>query len=257
MDRSMKTITSQDLKLFKFGQRNKLIFILCTAILWIVATVAYLTPNFNHWFLASFNTLRSNYLFANLCYYYTKYTLSFIATPISILYLASFKVNKLKQYRVVLLLSVMTLAIGIPLVDLIKYYAAVPRPWLLYPDINSIYNPWGNSFPSGHAFQVFAGTLPLIICFLTNDGTFKRNMKKTFLAIALMVLAVSLSFSRLLAGVHFPTDVLFGIGLAVIMMVILISALQYLLKNGELNLQNEKWYALVFLALITLDICFF
>ncbi|MTK64376.1 MAG: phosphatase PAP2 family protein [Methanobacterium sp.] len=252
----MKTIASYDLKLFKFDQRNKLIFILCAAILWILATLAYLTPNFNHWFLANFNTLRSNYLFANLCYYYTKYTLSFIATPIALLYLASFKVNKLKSYRVVLLLSVMTLAIGIPLVDLIKYYAAVPRPWLLYPDINSIYYPFGHSFPSGHAFQAFAGTLPLIICFLTNDDTFKRNIIKTVLAIVLLIFAISLSFSRLLAGVHFPTDVLFGIGLAVIMMVILISVLQYLLKTDQLNPQNEKWYALIFLILITIDICF-
>ena len=256
MDRSMKTIPSEDLKLFHFDQRNKLIFILCTAILWTLAIVAYLTPNFNHWFLANFNILRTNYLFANLCYYFTTLTLSFIATPISLLYLGSFKFNKLKPYRAVLLLAVMTLAIGIPIVDLIKYYGAVPRPWLLYPDINSIYYPGGHSFPSGHAFQAFAGTLPLIICFLTNDETFKRNLKKTVLAIILLVFAISLSFSRLIAGVHFPTDVLFGIGLAIIMMVILIGALQYLLKTGKLNLQNEKWYALIFLALITIDICF-
>ena len=178
MDRIMKTIPSEDLKLFHFDQRNKLIFILCTAILWILAIVAYLTPNFNHWFLANFNILRTNYLFANICYYFTTLTLSFIATPISLLYLASFKFNKLKPYRIVLLLSVMILAIGIPIVDLIKYYGVVPRPWLLYPDINSIYYPGGHSFPSGHAFQAFAGTLPLIICFLTNDETFKRNLKK-------------------------------------------------------------------------------
>ncbi len=256
MDRIMKNIPSEDLRLFHFDQRNKLIFILFTAILWMLAIVAYLIPNFNHWFLVNFNVLRTNYFFANLCYYFTTYTLSFIATPISLLYLASFKLDKLKPYRIVLMLSVMTLAIGIPIVDLIKYYAAVPRPWILYPDINSIYYPGGHSFPSGHAFQAFAGTLPLIICFLTNDETFKRNLKKTVLAIILLVFAIALSFSRLIAGVHFPTDVLFGIGLAVIMMVILIGALQYLLKTGELNLKNEKWYALIFIALITMDICF-
>ncbi|UTB33316.1 MAG: phosphatase PAP2 family protein [Methanobacterium sp. ERen5] len=252
----MKIIPSKDLKLFQFGQRDKLIFILCAAILWILAIVAFLTPNFNHWVLVNCNFIRSNYMLANLCYYFTNYTLSFIATPISLLYLASFKFNKLKPYRIVFLLSVMTLAIGIPIVDFMKYYGAVPRPWLLYPDINSIYHPGGHSFPSGHAFQAFAGTLPLIICFLTNDATFKRNLKKTVLAVILMIFAISLSLSRLIAGVHFPTDVLFGIGLAVIMMVILISALQYLLKTGELNLQNEKWYALIFLALITIDMCF-
>ena len=179
-----------------------------------------------------------------------------IATPISLLYLAAFKVNKLKPYRTVLLLTVMTLAIGIPVIDIIKYFFAVPRPWLLYPDINSIYYLNGHSFPSGHAFQVFAGTLPLIICFLTNDETFKRNWKKIFLAMLLLIFAITLSFSRLLAGVHFPTDVLFAIGLAIVLMVVLISLLQYLLKTRKLNLQNEKWYALIFITLIAIDICF-
>lgn len=257
MDKTMKNPPSTELKLFNFSSRSKLVFILCTAILWMTAIVAYITPNFNHWFLASFNTLRSNYLFANLCYYYTKYMLYTIATPISLLYLAAFKVNKLKPYRTVLLLAVMTLAIGIPLVDLIKYLCVVPRPWVLYPDINSIYYVGGYSFPSGHAFQAFAGTLPLIICFLTNDETFKRNLKKTILAILLLIFAITLSFSRLLAGVHFPTDVLFAVGLAIILMVVLIRLIQYLLKTRKLNLQNEKWYALTFIVLIAIDICIF
>lgn len=256
MDKKLENHTSPELKLFSFSSRNKLIFILCTAILWIGATVAYITPNFNHWFLASFNTLRSNYLFANLCYYYTVYMLFIVATPISLLYLAAFKVNKLKPYRAVFLLAVMTLAIGIPILDLIKYLGAVPRPWMLYPDINSIYHVGGHSFPSGHAFQVFAGTLPIIICFLTNDETFKRNMKKTISAILLLVFAITLSFSRILAGVHFPTDVLFAIGLAIILMVILINLLQFLLKTRKLSLQNERWYAFIFIVLIAIDILF-
>ena len=256
MDKSRENLPSKELKLFDFSLRKKSFFIICTAILWMAAMIAYFTPNFNHWFLLSFNTLRANHLFAILCYDYTNYMLYTIATPISLIYLASFKVKKLKPYRTVLLLAVMTIAIGIPLVDLIKYYCAVPRPWVLYLDINSIYHPIGHSFPSGHAFQAFAGTLPLIICFLTNDQTFKRNLGKTILAILLLVFAITLSLSRLLAGVHFPTDVLFAIGLAIIMIVILASLLQYLLKTKRLNLKNEKWYALIFIIIIAIDICF-
>ncbi len=256
MDKNIENHYSTELKLFYLGPRKKLILILCTAILWIAAIIAYCIPNYNHWFLVSFNALRSNYLFAHLCYYYTYYMLYIVATPISLLYLAAFKVSKLKPYRTVLLLAVMTLAIGIPLVDLIKYYCAVPRPWMLYPDINSLYYPSGYSFPSGHAFQAFAGTLPIIICFLTNDKTFKRNLEKIIIAILLLVFAITLSFSRLLAGVHFPTDVLFGIGLAIILMVILASLLQYLLKTHKLRLENEKYYAIIFITLIIIDICF-
>lgn len=245
-----------ELKLFKLGFNKKLFLILCASILWLAALIAYLTPNFNHWFLLSFNALRTDPLFASLCYYYTYYALYPIIPLVSIFYLASFKVNKLKPYRMVLFLTFLILAIGIPLVDLLKFYTAVPRPGILYPDINSLYHIRGSSFPSGHAFQAFAGALPIIICFLTSDGYFKRNWIKIILAALLLVFAVTLSFSRILAGVHFITDVLFGIGLAILLMVILAIILQWLLDTGRLNLQNEKWYALIILILILIDLIY-
>jgi undecaprenyl-diphosphatase len=248
--------SSAELKLFDFGNKKKLILVLCAGVCWLVALIVYSIPNFNHWFVASFNTLRADPLFASICYYYTKYMLYFIATPLSILYLTAFKVNKLKPYRTVLLLSVMTLAIGIPIIDLLKYYYGVPRPWVLYPDITSLYHGRGSSFPSGHAFQAFAGTLPLIICFLTNDKVFKRNWKKIILASMLLFFAIRLSFSRILAGMHFPSDVLFGIGLAIILMVILAITLKWLIETQKLNLQNEKWYGLIFIILISIDIIY-
>ncbi|MCZ3374002.1 MULTISPECIES: phosphatase PAP2 family protein [Methanobacterium] len=173
-----------------------------------------------------------------------------------IFYLAAFKVNKLKKYRMVLFLAFITLAIGIPILDIIKLYSAVPRPWILYLDINSLYHGRGTSFPSGHAFQAFAGTLPIIICFLTSDGYFKRNNIKIALAILLLIFAISLSFSRILAGMHFLTDVLFGIGLAMFLMVLLAVLLKWLLDTGNLNLKNEKWHALVFTILIVLDLIY-
>lgn len=222
----------------------------------LAAWFAYQIPNFNHWLLVSFNTLCTDPGLASLCYYYTKYMLYAIGTPIALLYLASFKVNKLKPYRMVIFLAVMTLAIGIPLVDLLKYYYAVSRPWILYPDIIGLYPGRGSSFPSGHAFQAFAGTLPLIICFLTSDGNFKRSREKIILAITLLVFAITLSFSRILAGMHFLSDVLFAIGLAILLMVILAITLQWLLNKGNFNLQKEKWHALVFLILLSIDIIF-
>ena len=51
----------------------------------------------------------------------------------------------------------------------------------------------------------------------------------------------------------FLSDVLFGIGFAIILMVILGSLLQWLLDKDYLNLQNEKWYALVFVTLTLIN----
>lgn len=256
MKNNSKDFSNSKIKPFELGNKKKLILILCTALLWMAALIAYLIPNFNHWLLVSFNTLRSDPILAPICYYYTRYMLYAIGTPLAILYLASFKINKLKPYRMVLLLAVMTMAIGIPIVDLLKYYSAVPRPWVLYPDIISLYRGRGTSFPSGHAFQAFAATLPIITCFLSNDGNLKRNWKKNVLVIILLAFAITLSFSRIFAGMHFISDVLFGIGLAIILMVILASMLEWLSDTGYLNLQNEKYYAIIFVVLIFIGIIF-
>lgn len=215
-----------ELNLFDFGSRKKLILILCTALLWITAFIAFIIPNFNHHFLVIFNSLRVNPLIASTCFNYTYYMIYIIAIPLSTLYIAAFKLKELKPYRIVLLLAVLALAVGIPLYDLLKHFCQVPRPWILYPDIINLYHPKDTSFPSGHAFQAFASTLPFILCFLTNDKYFKTNQNKKILAIILLTFAITLSFSRLLAGVHYLTDVLFAIGLAIILIVILATILQ-------------------------------
>ncbi|WP_321422883.1 phosphatase PAP2 family protein [uncultured Methanobacterium sp.] len=254
---AVNTPETFQLRLFDFGTKKKLVLILCTAILWVGALIAYFTPGFDYWLVASFSSLRANYMFAGFWYYYTKYMLYVVGFPLIIIYIASFKVNKLKPYRLVLLLAIMTSAIGNPLIDpILKDFIARPRPFVTHLDLNNLYFANGFSFPSGHSFQAFANTLPLIICFLTNDKTFKRNWKKIVLALVLLVYAITLAFSRIIVGVHYLSDMLFGIGIAIILMVILASLLQWLLKKDYLNLQNEKGYALVFLTMTIMNTIF-
>lgn len=246
-----KTPPTSELKLFKFGTSKKLILICSALILWMCALIAYLIPGLDYSSVASFSSLRANYLFSNFLLFYTKNMIILVGLPLLILYIASFIINKLKPYRLVIFLAIMTLAIGNIIVDpILKDIIARPRPFVSYLDLNSLYFVNGYSFPSGHAFQAFAGTLPFIVCFLTNDDTFKRNWKKIALASILLIYAITLAFSRILAGVHYLSDVLFGIGFAILLMVILTSLLQMLLKNGEFNIQNEKWYALIFVILM-------
>ncbi|NYB51762.1 MAG: phosphatase PAP2 family protein [Methanobacteriaceae archaeon] len=241
---------NSQLKLFEFGTKKKLILLLFAFILWIIAFIAYLSYGFDYYLVASFNSLRTNPFFADFWYIYTKYMLYLVGLPLLTVYLASFKVEILKKYRLVFFLSIMILAIGNPIVDpILKDFFARPRPQVAHLDLNALYYSSGFSFPSGHAFQSFAGTLPLIICFLTDDATFKRSWMKICLALIILIYAISLAFSRILVGVHYLSDVLFGIGFAIILMVILTSLLQWLLHTGKFNLQNEKWYAMIFVIL--------
>lgn len=254
---AINTPKNLELKLFDFKTSKKLLLIFCAAILWVVALICYFTPGFDYWLVASFNSLRANYIYADFWYYYTKYMLYVVGFPLLILYIASFKIQKLKPYRLVFMLAVMTSAIGNPIVDpVMKDLISRPRPQVAHLDLNSLYYVSGFSFPSGHAFQSFAITLPIIICLVTNDAIFKRNWKKIFLALILLIYALTLAFSRVIAGVHYLSDILFGIGFAIILMVILASTLQWLLDKNYLNLENEKWYASIFIIITIINYSF-
>jgi len=253
----MDGTNTSELKLFEFGSKKKLFLLLCAVILWFAALITYFIPGFNYYSVASFNALRSDALFAWFWYNYTLYMLYIFLFPLIVLYIMSFKVDQLKPYRLVLFLSLITTAIGTPIVDpVMKNLFAIPRPWVAYPDINSLYHVLGFSFPSGHSFQSFSATLPIILCLLTSDEKFKRNWKKVILATILLILALILALSRVLAGVHYISDVLFGMGFAIFLIVILGSLIQWLLKNDYLNVQNEKWYALAFILILIINTIF-
>ncbi len=248
---------TSELKLFQLGSKKKLYLVLCAVFLWIAALIAYIIPGFNYWSVTIFNTLRDNALFACFWHNYTLYMLYIILLPMILLYMLSFKVDMLKPYRLTLFLSLITTAIGTPIVDpLMKNFFAIPRPWDAYPDINSLYHVSGFSFPSGHSFQSFSTTLPMIICLLSDDETFKRNWKKIILATILLILALTLALSRVFTGVHYISDVLFGIGFAIFLMLILTDLVQWLLKNDYLNTNNEKWYALLSISIIMINTFF-
>lgn len=246
-----KNIQTSEVKLFSLDKGQKIVLIVIAIILWIITLLSYLNPGFEYFMLISLQSLCKNSSMASFWYLYTKYVLYVVSLPLIILYFVSYKVNFLKPYRLVIFLVFLLSAAGSILVDpFLKDLVARPRPWIVYPDINSLYHPSGFSFPSEHSFEVFALTLPFIICFLTDDDYFVRTKKKIFLALILIIFALTLSFSRLIVGVHYFSDILFSIGFCLILFVILVSLLQWLIGTGKLNSQNEKWYGLLLVIII-------
>ena len=79
-----------------------------------------------------------------------------------------------------------------------------PRPFVTHSDLTALLDPgdpW--SFPSGHALSSFAAATALC-CFHRKTG------------VLALVLAALIAFSRLYASVHYPTDVLAGALLGVL-----------------------------------------
>lgn len=87
----------------------------------------------------------------------------------------------------------------------LKNVIARPRPCTLFPDMELlIHRPDSYSFPSGHSASSFAAAVVLLKC------------RKAF-GIPAFILAFLIAFSRMFLFVHYPTDVLAGAALGIVM----------------------------------------
>jgi len=94
--------------------------------------------------------------------------------------------------------------IGTSLNQFLKIMCRVPRPWVRDPDFTIVESAraaaTGYSFPSGHT-QNAVGVL----------GGIARFTKSRAVRIVCIVIAVLVAFSRMYLGVHYPSDVGFGV----------------------------------------------
>lgn len=103
-----------------------------------------------------------------------------------------------KKYANVVLISFSLLgasAVG----WILKYSIQRPRPEAAYQMVQT----YGASFPSAHS--IYAAVLACLIIFI-----FYRHAKAKILIIFASLWCLSMGFSRVYVGAHFPTDVLAG-----------------------------------------------
>ena len=100
------------------------------------------------------------------------------------------------EIAIVSLASALVARFGIT--ELIRFFYLRPRPFEALADVNQLlFREGGGSFPSGHAAFSFA--LAAVITFY---------YPKT--GILFFVAAILISFARIAAGVHWPSDILGG-----------------------------------------------
>lgn len=104
--------------------------------------------------------------------------------------------------------------LGTMLNQILKLACRVPRPWVLDPNFTILEQAReaaaGYSFPSGHT-QSAVGTFGCLA--VTADKKWWRNL--------CILLAVLVGFSRMYIGVHTPSDVLVGAGMACLLIALL------------------------------------
>ena len=120
--------------------------------------------------------------------------------------------------------------------QLMKIICRVPRPWVLDGNFTILEaareGAGGYSFPSGHT-QTAMGTFGSIVVFA----------RKKWIAIACVVLAALVGFSRMYIGVHTPADVLAGALLSIVLI-----ALLYPWMLGE---TDRTYFGLISLAALS------
>lgn len=106
-----------------------------------------------------------------------------------------------------------TLAIGDLLTGLVKNLCCIPRPWILDPTLlpspAAQYGAFGFSFPSGHT------TNAALLAFGLADAFSSR-----ILWILATVWSLLMATSRMVLGVHTPTDVLAALFLALLLVLV-------------------------------------
>lgn len=117
-----------------------------------------------------------------------------------------------KKYREILILSFgSAVAARFGIVSLIRHLYYQPRPFLVLQDVQQLLDHnTESSFPSGHTAFYFAVAMVL----------YRYNKK---VGIAAFVLSGLMGFARIFVGVHWPLDILAGMGVGAITALLIFS----------------------------------
>ena len=107
---------------------------------------------------------------------------------------------------------------------IIKNLVARPRPCDIDAAVTLLISrPHGHSFPSGHSINSMVAAVALFL-----------NNKK--IGIPAVIIATLIGFSRLYLFVHFPTDVLAGFAIAILVAI----GVDYAFRKAQIKLISKK-----------------
>lgn len=124
------------------------------------------------------------------------YPIAFIL-PLLLLLIGVVKNNFFGKHQFIYLVSSLLLAFSFT--EALKYLVNRPRPYITYAIIQNITLAGSPSFPSGHTTISFTLATALFLLF-----------RKWYIAVVAYLWALSVLYSRIGLGVHYPSDVIAG-----------------------------------------------
>jgi len=132
----------------------------------------------------------------------TSFYISF-SIPLGLfLYSLRYKLPALKMKSYFVFLS---WAVSVIILNILKYTIDRPRPFRVLEGIEKLSAGGSPSFPSGHTIEAFTVVSAVLLLF-----AIPRWLKPLLLLWALMV-----AYTRVCLGVHYPSDIMAGIGLGI------------------------------------------
>jgi len=248
-----KRFTERDIpgvKPLALSRQTIAIIIVIAIVLWSSAFFLWWQVELDKWLLISHNGLRTNELVVSVAQAATNYGMSIIVLVYLLYLLFAFKYEKLRDvYRIYLLVLLMFGFAGIG-GDILKEIFNRPRPFVEYPgEINALSNAETPAFPSGHATKSMALALPFLLLITAKDYWLKG------VKILLAIIVFGVCYSRVLLGAHYVSDVLAGVGMALICfpwVTLLSNRILSNMTNERLNFAIKVWAAILLGLMILL-----
>jgi membrane-associated phospholipid phosphatase len=179
--------------------------------LWATAIFLWMQAGLDKWVLISHTDLRTNELVARMGQLATHYGMSVIVLFYLVYLLFAFKFVKLRDAYPITLLVILMFGVAGPAGDILKEIVNRPRPFVDYGlETYALHISKSPSFPSGHATKSVALALPFLLFITRKDGWHKA------VKVLLVLLSLGVCYSRVLLGAHYLSDVLGGMGMALI-----------------------------------------
>jgi len=241
-----------DVKPLALSRQTTAIIVVIAIVLWSSAFFLWWQVELDKWLLISQNMLRTNDLMVGVAQVVTKYGMSIIVLVYLLYLLFAFKYEKLRDaYRIYLLVFLMFGFAGIG-GDILKEIFNRPRPFVEYAgEIYTLSNAETPAFPSGHATKSVALALPFLLLIAAKDNLHKG------VKILLAIVAFGVCYSRVLLGAHYVSDVLAGVGMALMvfpLVILLNNKIMSKMTKERLNFAIKIWAGILLGLMIYLAV---
>lgn len=181
-------------------------------ILWLIGLILWQQHRIDESILFEYQTLRgAQGPLILLSQWLTSYGMAVIASIFVIYLLASQKLKALDAPLTYYFYTICSLGLSGIAGDLLKEVLARPRPAIAFGNqILALSQSITPAMPSGHATKSIALILPFLLL-VPNSNQIHRVIK-----VIIVLLAAGVCFSRIVLAAHYMSDVVAGIGMAVI-----------------------------------------